>query len=68
MGRKTCLKSRKFIVKKDGTVRIASVDNTELVTEESIKYQGMSMLAACLCGRAQTGAVLLASQLKDKQK
>ena len=23
------------------------------------------MLAACLCGRAQTGAVLLASQLKD---
>ena len=59
-------KVRKFM-SKDGTVRIASVDSTELVTE-SIKYQGMSMLAACLCGRAQTGAVLLASQLKDKQK
>ena len=59
-------KVRKFL-SKDGTVRIATVDSTELVAE-SIKYQGMSMLAACLCGRAQTGAVLLASQLKDKQK
>ena len=59
-------KVRKFL-SEDGTVRIATVDSTKLV-EESIKHQNMSMLAACLCGRAQTGAVLLASQLKDKQK
>ena len=59
-------KVRKFL-SEDGTVRIATVNSTKLV-EESIRHHDMSMLAACLCGRAQTGAVLLASQLKDKQK
>ena len=39
-------KVRKFL-SKDQTVRIATVDSTNLV-KESIKHHKMSMLAACL--------------------
>lgn len=51
----------------DKTIRIASVISTDLATEATA-MQNLSPLAATLLGRAITGAVLMASQMKSGQK
>lgn len=60
-----------IVVKKylsqDQTIRIASCVSTDLIND-IVKFQAISPLASTLLGRAVTGAVLMASQLKDGQK
>jgi molecular chaperone Hsp33 len=57
----------KKYLSKDQTIRIASCVSTELIND-IVKFQAMTPLASTLLGRAVTGAVLMASQLKDGQK
>ena len=56
----------KKYLSKDKTIRIASAITTDLV-QEAIQHQTVSALAVTLLGRAMTGAVLMASQLKEDQ-
>ena len=54
-------------VTNDLTIRATSVDATEVVAEMQ-KLHNSFPLATIGVGRAMVGALLLASQLKDKQK
>ncbi|SME98024.1 Hsp33 family molecular chaperone HslO [Pseudobacteriovorax antillogorgiicola] len=56
----------KKYLSKDKTIRIASVVSTELV-QAAIEHQRVSALSLTLMGRAMTGAVLMAAQLKEDQ-
>ncbi|MFW7380920.1 MAG: Hsp33 family molecular chaperone HslO [Oligoflexus sp.] len=51
----------------DQTIRIAAVISTDLVAEATAK-QKLGPLAATLVGRAMTGAILMASQMKEEQR
>ncbi len=50
----------------DKKVRIAVINSTQVVNEICVK-QGTMPLASILLGRAVTGAILMASQMKDGQ-
>src|SRR5688572_11697428 len=56
-------KIKKFL-SKDGTMRIAAVISTDLINE-AFRYSEASPLVKTLMGRAITGAVLMASQMKE---
>lgn len=56
-------KIKKYLTK-DGTIRIAAVISTELANE-AFRYIEASPLSKTLMSRAITGAVLLASQMKE---
>jgi molecular chaperone Hsp33 len=57
----------KKYLSQDKTMRVASCVSTDLIND-IVKFQKLSPLASTLLGRAVTGAVLMASQLKDGQK
>lgn len=57
----------KKYISADGTLRIAAVISTDLINAVTVRQQ-LSPLSITLVGRALTGAVLMASQLKSEQK
>lgn len=61
---KNSMADLKKYLSKDGTIRIAAVISTDLVNE-AFRYQEASPLAKTLMARALTGAVLMASQMKE---